>query len=295
MSNDGSLIASAPEAGIAFVVGITTGLVREIQSRHALSPTASAAVGRLATAAALLGTGLKGSERISLQIGGDGPIGSLSAEAWLRAEGVAVRARARRPDADLPLNARGKFDVAGLVGRGALQVTRSFDAGQPYVGVVPLLTGEVAEDVASYLANSEQIPSIVALGVLADPGGIAAAGGILAQVLPGADERAVAELEARALALPPITSLIAGGADAGALLDAIAGDLTLRARRAIPIAFDCLCNREKVEIALLGLGADELRQMAAQNRQSDAACEFCKKTYTFSSAELEALASRFDA
>jgi len=295
MSQDELLTASAPDAGIAFVAGITTALVREAQSRHALAPTASAAVGRLATAAALLGTALKGSERLSLQIGGDGPIGALSAEAWLRDGGVAVRARARTPGADLPLNARGKFDVAGLIGSGALQVTRSFDVGQPYVGVVPLLTGEVAEDVASYLAQSEQIPSVVALGVLANPDGIVAAGGILAQVLPGADERAIAALEARALALPSVTSLVAGGADAASLLAAIAGDLPLRARRTLPVRFDCLCTREKVEIALLGLGADELRQMAAQNARSDAACEFCKKTYAFTSEQLDALASKFDA
>ncbi len=293
--SDELLAASSPEAGIAFVTGITTTLVREAQSRHALAPTATAAVGRLITATALLGTALKGSERISLQISGDGLIGGLSAEAWLLDGGVAARARARNPLADLPLNARGKFDVAGVVGSGSMQVTKSYDIGQPYVGVVPLFSGEIAEDVASYLAQSEQIPSIVALGVLANPEGVAAAGGIMAQVLPGADEAAIAELERRAMALPPVTQLIAGGATAEDLMHAIAGDLKLRAHRIMPVHFDCLCNREKVEIALLGLGADELRHMAKENPQSEAACEFCKKRYEFAAAELEALASKFDA
>lgn len=290
---DEILTASSPEAGIAIVCGITTELVRQAQSRHGLAPTATAAVGRLLTATALIGSALKGSERVSLQIAGDGPIGSLSAEAWLLGDGVGARARARNPLADLPLNERGKFDVAGVIGAGSLQVTKSYDVGQPYVGVVPLYSGEIAEDVAAYLAQSEQIPSIVALGVLANPEGVLAAGGIIAQVLPGADERAIAALEARALALPPVTGLIAGGANAQALLDAIAGDLTLRAQRTLPVEFACLCTRAKVETALLGLGADELLHMAHESPVSDASCEFCRKRYDFTSEELEALTLRF--
>ncbi len=293
MPADEILSASSPEAGIAIVAGITTELVRQAQARHALAPTATAAVGRLVTAAALLGTALKGTERISLQIGGDGPIGSLSAEAWLIGESVGARARARNPQADLPLNHYGKFDVVGLIGAGSLQVTKSYDVGQPYAGVVPLFSGEIAEDVASYLAQSEQIPSIVALGVLAGPEGVIAAGGIIAQVLPGADEKTIAALEARALALPPVTSLIANGADAKSLMDALVGDLTLRAFRSAPVEFACLCTREKVEVALLGLGADELRGMARSKEISDASCEFCGKRYEFTADELDELVLRF--
>ena len=161
-----------------------------------------------------------------------------------------------------------------------------------YDRMVPLYTGEIAEDVASYLAQSEQIPSIVALGVLANPEGVLAAGGIVAQVLPGADERSIAALEARALALPPVTGLIANGANARSLLDAIAGDLDLRAFRSIPVEFACLCTREKVEVALLGLGGDELRAMANSDEMSDASCEFCRRRYEFTPAEMESLASR---
>ena len=198
--------ASASNEGFAIVAGITTELVREAQSRHGLSPTASAAVGRLTTGAALLGASLKGKERISLQIQGDGPLRSIVADAWLiDEERIGARGYAKVPDADLPLNARGKFDVAGAIGEGSMQVTKSYEVGQPYVGVVPLYSGEIAEDIAAYLVNSEQIPSVVALGVLADPDGVKAAGGVIAQILPGADERAVAALEERALAMPPIT------------------------------------------------------------------------------------------
>jgi molecular chaperone Hsp33 len=285
--------ASAPDAGFAIVAGITTELVREAQYRHVLSPTATAAVGRLTTGAALLGSSLKGKERISLQISGDGPLGSVVADAWLiDEERIATRGYAKHPHADLPLNERGKFDVAGAVGSGSMQVTKSYEVGQPYVGVVPLYSGEIAEDIAAYLVNSEQIPSVVALGVLADADGVKAAGGVIAQVLPGADERAVAALEERALSMPPITKLIAEGADAHALLHALAGPADLRSHRTIDVQFSCRCTREKVEAALLGLGADELRKMARERTETEATCEFCKKMYVFTSGEVNDLAER---
>jgi molecular chaperone Hsp33 len=285
--------ASAPDAGFALVAGITTELVREAQSRHGLSPTATAAVGRLTTGAALLGASLKGKERLSLQIAGDGPLGSVVSDVWLiDSETIGARGYAKVPNVDLSLNARGKFDVAGAVGSGSLQVTKSYEVGQPYVGVVPLYSGEIAEDIASYLVNSEQIPSVVALGVLADPKGVKASGGLIAQLLPGADERAVRELEERALAMPPITKLIAEGADAHALLHALAGPAELRSHRTFDVHFACRCSREKVEAALLGLGADELRKMAREKPETEATCEFCKKMYIFTSDEVESLATR---
>ena len=283
--------ASAPEAGIIVVATITTELVTEVRARHDLSPTATAATGRLVTGAVLFGSALKGHERLTLQITGDGPIGSLGADAWLQGEDtVAVRGYARNPCVDVPLNERGKFDVAGAVGAGSLQVIKSYEVGQPYVGVVPLYSGEIAEDLAAYLVQSEQIPSVVALGVLANPDGVRAAGGVLAQVLPGADEHAVATLEARALAMPPVTKLISEGAGAHALMHALAGDLELRAHRSFDVRFGCVCTREKVEGALLGMGADELRRLAAERPETEATCEFCKKLYVFTADEVVSLA-----
>ena len=287
------LSATAPEAGFSIVAGITTQLVSEMQMRHALSPTATAAVGRLVTAAALLATSLKGTERVGLQIAGDGPLRSIVAEAWLL-DGTAVGARgyAKVPDADLPLNDQRKFDVAGALGEGSLQVTKSYEVGQPYVGVVPLYSGEIAEDIAAYLANSEQIPSVVALGVLANPQGVIAAGGIIAQVLPGADDRAVALLEQSALAMPPITQLIAQGAGATALLHALTGESALRALRSSTVEYACKCTREKVEAAFIALGADELHKMASERDKTEATCEFCKKIYVFTGEEVTGLATR---
>lgn len=281
------------EAGIAIAAAITTELVSEIRARHDLWPTATAAVGRLTTGAALLAAGLKGSERISLQIAGDGPLGTLAADAWLtQSDAIGARGYARNGRVELPVDSRGKFNVAGAVGRGSLQVTRSSAVGQPYVGVVPIQTGEIAEDLAAYLAQSEQIPSIVALGVLADPNGVVAAGGILARALPGADERALSMLETRAASMPPVTKVIAGGADARTLLTTLAGDLQLRSFHVSSIGFACRCDRAKVEAVLLGLGADELLRLTRERDRTDATCEFCKTRYEFSTDDLRELAQR---
>jgi molecular chaperone Hsp33 len=285
--------ATAQEAGFTVVAAIATDLVREIQTRHDLWPTASAAVGRLAIGAVLFGSSLKGRERISLHVTGDGPLESLTADGWLLDEGtLGVRAYSRHPHVDLPIDARGKFDVGGAVGNGSLQVTKSYEIGQPYVGVVPLHSGEIAEDLAMYLAQSQQIPSVVSLGVLANPSGVIAAGGILAQVLPGADERAVTALEARALAMPAVTKLIAEGADAHALMHALTGDAELSTHRSLDVRFACLCTTQKVEAMLAGLGANELREMAAGRVETEAICEFCKKPYVFTAEEILALAAR---
>ncbi|MBV9149444.1 MAG: Hsp33 family molecular chaperone HslO, partial [Candidatus Eremiobacteraeota bacterium] len=157
---------------------------------------------------------------------------------------------------------------------------------------VPLATGEIGDDLAAYLLKSEQIPSAVALGVLAKPDGIAAAGGVLAQVLPGADERAIADLEERATHLRPVTQQISEGASALDLITAISGEIALKNRRTFDVRFACRCTREKVRLALLGLGQDELLKMATERPQTEATCEFCKKTYVLSSQEVERLVQR---
>jgi molecular chaperone Hsp33 len=285
--------ASAVDDAIAVAAAITTDLVAEIRDRHDLWPTATAAVGRLTTGAALFAANLQGSERISLQIAGNGPLGTLAADSWLLEDGtIGARGYARNGRVDLPIDGRGKFNVAAAVGDGSLQVTRSSEIGQPYVGVVPLESGEIAEDLAAYLARSEQIPSIVALGVLANPSGVIAAGGILAQVLPGADERALAALEERARAMPPVTQLIAEGADAPALVRALVGDAKLRAQRTIGVQFACRCSRAKVESVLLGMGADELLALTSEHDPAEATCEYCKTRYLFTSEELRELSQR---
>lgn len=291
--SDHVISATAPRAPFAASAAVTTALAGELRERHDLSPLATAALGRLTTGAVLLATKLKGRERISLQIASDGPIRGLFADAWLLDEAtIGARGYARNPTVDLPLNARGKFDVAGALGSGFLHVMKTYEVGRPYTGVVALRTGEIAEDVAAYLAQSEQIPSAVALGVLAGPTGVIASGGLAVHALPGANEDAIAQLERRVNALAPVTQLVNEGSDADALLDAVAGDLALHERRRFNVRFACLCSRDKVEAALVGLGADDLREMARERDETDASCEFCKHRFRFSAEELIALSQR---
>jgi molecular chaperone Hsp33 len=289
--------ATAAGTGVAVCAAVTTALVREVRQRHDLSPTVTAALGRLTTGAVLFGAGLKGNERISLQISGDGPAGALTADAWLLDDGAVIGARgyARNPLAELPVDERGKFAVGRVVGNGMLQVTKSYDVGQPYAGVVPLQTGEIAEDLAHYLAHSEQIPSIVALGVLADPSGVVAAGGLLVQALPGAADNALESIERRAMEMPSITALVRENATPEHLLRALLGaDVELRARRELPVRFSCRCTREKVETALTGLGVDGLRRLRDERDNAEATCEFCGRQYEFTAAEIDELANRVE-
>jgi molecular chaperone Hsp33 len=290
---DRIIASTSTDGSVSVVSGITTDVVRETQRRHQLSPTASAALGRLITAATLMGTNLKGSERLSLQVAGDGPLGTLVADVALLAPTViGARGYAQNPAIDVPLNPYGKFDVASAVGAGRLQVTVSYEVGQPYVGVVALESGEIGEDVAAYLLKSQQIPSVVALGVLADPQGIRAAGGAIVQALPGAGEATLERLEATARAIAPITTQIDAGASAEDIAAAISAPLSLRPRGEYTVQFACRCSRDRVETALLGLGRAELERIVAEEPQTEAICEFCKRKFTLSNDEVRALVAR---
>lgn len=293
---DRVVTASAANGTVSLVAGITTALVSEARARHDLAPTASAAVGRLITAAALLGASLERRERLTLQIVGDGPLGAVTADAWNGGPGiVAVRGYARNPRADRPLNALGKFDVGGAVGRGHLQLTRAYEIGQPYVGVVPLQSGEIGDDLAGYFASSQQVPSVVALGVLAGPNGIVAAGGVIAQLLPGADEAMIEKLESNASAMPAVTTQISGGAREFDLVQRLAAGLEAHVHPTdFKPVFTCRCTRERFEAALLGLGRDELLKLATERAETEATCDFCKRRYVLTAGDVRELAARLD-
>jgi len=279
MSSDYAASALAANDSVRVVAARTTALVREAQSRHGCSPTVTAALGRLLTGAALMGSTLSGRERITLQIAGNGPVRGLVAEA---AAGGRVRGYPLRPSAERPLNMHGKFDVGGIVGHGFLHVTRTFDSGLPYTSAVPLANGEIGEDLASYFARSEQIPTVVAVGVLANPNGVVAAGGILAQVLPGADEHVIDVLEAGARALPHVSSLVRDGDSPERLVDRLAGSLRPRVAGVLPLAFSCHCDRARVVKAIVGLGKNALESMADGADDTQATCDFCGRQYVFS-------------
>ena len=289
---DEVITARAANGAVRVTAATTTALVREAQARHDLSPTASAAVGRLLSGAVLLAASLKQGDRVSLQIAGSGPLGGIVADAAVLDRAIGGRAYAKVPTADLPLNSRGKFDVGGAIGSGTLHVTKSFSVGQPYVGIVPLVSGEIGDDIAAYLWDSEQIPSIVALGVLANPDGIIAAGGVIAQILPGADERIITQLENHAQRMRSITSQMSAGADAETLARNLAGDLDIDVSERLAVEFKCRCSRQKVEIALLGLGREQLEQLAKEGEDTEATCEYCKTRYYFAPGEVVDLLAR---
>ncbi len=288
MASDYSACALAAGDSVRIVAARTTAIVASAQQRHGCSPTVTAALGRLLTGAALMGSFLKGRERITLQVNGNGPVGALVAEALA---GGRVRGYPLRPRAELPLNASGKFDVGGVVGSGYLHVTRSFDTGQPYTSAVPLASGEIGDDLAHYFAHSEQVPSVVGVGVLANPGGVIAAGGFLAHLLPGADESTVAILEDNVRHFPHVSTLIREHVTPEDLVARVAGSLGARVTQVMPVVFSCTCSRERVTRVLLGLGASELDQMATAAHDTEVTCDFCSQRYYFSPQEIRELRS----
>ncbi len=283
MPSDYSASALAGGDSVRIVAARTTATVAQAQSRHGCSPTVTAALGRLLTGAALMGPYLKGRERITLQINGDGPVRALVADV---AAGGRVRGYPVRPRSELPLNDRGKFDVGGIVGRGFLHVTRTFDTGLPYTSAVPLATGEIGDDLAHYFAHSEQIPTVVGVGVLANPQGVLAAGGFLAHCLPGADENTIEVLEKNARSLPQVSTLIRRGLSPEDIVASVGQTLAARVTHVQPVAFACSCSRERVVRALIGLGLSELQSMMRADDDTEAVCDFCGRRYYFSPQEI---------
>ena len=278
-------LASAMAAGDSVLVlaARTTHVVADAQARHGCGPTVTAALGRLLTGAALMGSSLNGRDRIALQVTADGPVRTLTAEAMA---GGRVRGYAQNPIADVPLNPKGKFDVAARVGRGSLHVSRTLSDFPPYTSAVRLVSGEIGEDLAHYFASSEQIPTIVSVGVLAGPSGVLASGGLLLQLLPGAEEATIRDLESRAHLIPAVSAMIRDGAPPEALIDAYAGSLAPRSTGTHEVRFACPCDRDRVIKAMLGLGRPTLESMIAHDDETEARCDFCGDVYRFSRAEL---------
>ncbi|OLC28406.1 MAG: Hsp33 family molecular chaperone [Armatimonadetes bacterium 13_1_40CM_64_14] len=275
------------DSTVRAMAAVTTSAVELARRRHGTAPTATAALGRVLTGAGLLGVALKRGQTVMVRIQGDGPLGG--ALAMSDAVG-SVRGYVANPLVHLPLTARGKLDVGGAVGRGTLQVTLDLGLRVPYHGSVPLVSGEIAEDLASYLIVSHQIPSVVALGVLVAPSErVMAAGGLIVQVMPGADERVVAYLEERAQVLPAVTSMISRGQTPEEMVDAVLGTIVSRVVERGPVRFRCRCSRRKVQQVLISLGDAELREILAEQGQVEVTCNFCSARYVFGGADVEGL------
>lgn len=281
--------AIAADGGVRGVAAVTTATVEEARRRHQTAPTATAALGRTLSATAMLGTGLKDGQRITLRVLGDGPLGGIIADGT---GGGEVRGYVANPDVDLPVTSRRKLDVGGAVGRGTLHVTKDLGLRYPYHGSVPLISGEIGEDVARYLVVSEQVPSVVALGVLVDPDGqVRAAGGFILQVLPGAAAEIPRYLEACVGRLPAVTELVRDGMGPAELLDLALGDLRPRALGDGPVVFRCGCSRERVEAVLIALGRAEIERLLEEQGRAEVTCRFCGDRYVLDPVEVTGLFS----
>lgn len=276
---------------IKVVAARTTNLVQEASRRHRTSPLASAALGRALTGALLLGLDLKGRESVTVRINGGGPAGTILAVA--EGDGT-VRGYITEPDVDLPEKSPGKLDVGSAVGTdGLLEVVRDLGLKSPFIGAVHLISGEIAEDIAYYLSYSEQVSSLVSLGVLVDRDrSVKAAGGILVQALPGADEALLEKIEQNIERLGPISSLIDSGTPLEHILRDIYGDIPFTIIEERKVAFQCKCSREKVEAVLKMLEPEDIEKALETQGRVEIRCNFCNETYYYTEQEVMDIRNR---
>ncbi|WP_298273106.1 Hsp33 family molecular chaperone HslO [Geobacter sp.] len=265
----------------------TTGLVADACRRHGTWPTASAALGRGLTAGALMGALLKTGQRVALRFEGNGPLKKVLVEA--DANG-AVRGGVGNPEVS-PVRDDGKLDVGGALGRaGLLTVTKDLGLKEPYTGTVILYTSEIAEDLAWYLTESEQIPSAVGLGTYVEPdGSVSAAGGFLIQALPPGDEELVDRLMARIGEMPPVTELLRRGVTPEGMLAYLFDGIPCDTLEKRALAFVCSCSRERTERLLVSLGKADLAALIDEQGGAEVTCELCRERYRFDRGELERL------
>lgn len=284
------LVRAISKDGLIKVSAVSTrDLTERARQIHRTLPVATAALGRLLAGASMMGNALKEeAASLTLQIKGGGPLGTLLAVSDHLGN---VRGTVENPGVDIPLREDGKLDVGTAVGnQGTLTVVRDLRMKEPYVGSVGLLWGEIAEDIALYFVESEQVPTACGLGVLVDRDqSVLAAGGYLVQLLPGAEDETAAQLEASLRAAGPVTELLRQDPDPEALLRRALPGLELGILEKSPIAYRCDCSRERMERALVSLGREELRAMIDEQGGTELTCRFCDNIQRFSKEELEAL------
>jgi molecular chaperone Hsp33 len=301
--------ATAADNQLRCVAAVTTNLVAEACRRHRTFPTSSVALGRTLTGGVLLGSGLKDLEKITIHFSCDGPIGNIVAQADPHAN---VRGYVTNPEADsTAMNAYGKFDVCAVVGGGTLYVTRDagFEIGlfkEPYRGSVPIVSGEIGEDLAYYLAKSEQINSAVGIGVLmtVDQSGdgldhkpefsldrlrVSAAGGFLIQVMPDAEETLIAQIERNIERAPHSSEMIRSGLTPLQILETVVGETELRVLEEREPRFFCRCSRERAVLIISALGRDEVEDMLAKDNGAELTCHFCNESYQLNAEDLNGI------
>lgn len=281
--------ATAQNGEIRIIGATTTDLVQEAMDIHKCTPTAAAALGRMLTVGSLMGAFLKNEkDSLTIQISGGG-----------EAKGVVVTAHADacvkgyigNPAVDLPLNSIGKLDVGGAIGtNGYLKVIRDMGLKEPYIGQVPIQTGEIGDDLAYYFTVSEQTPSAVALGVLVDTNlTIKAAGGFIIQMMPGASEFVADILSYRLQEIPSVTSMITEGMTIEDILKYIFEDMDLKIHEELKPEYKCDCSRERVERALISIGRKDLQELVDEGKSEEILCHFCNKSYIFTNENISEL------
>lgn len=287
----GKLVRTISHEGGAICIAVdSTDAIAKMEQIHKTSAVITAAEGRLLTAASIMGTLLKSkNDSITLRMEGNGPVGHLIAVS----DGSGnVKGYMTNPVVELPLNAKGKLDVAGAVGTdGFLYVIRDMGMKEPYIGQVPIVSGEIAEDITSYYAVSEQIPSVCGLGVLVNSDlSVKAAGGFMVQLLPGATEEEIDMLEANIAKLKPVSQMIEEGMTPQEIAFTVLEGFQPEVLDEYDMAYVCDCSRDRVERALMSIGKKELLEMAKEEKEIEVGCQFCDKKYVFNGPQLKELA-----
>lgn len=284
------LVRAISKDGFVKAVAVSTrDLTERARQIHKTLPVGTAALGRTLAAASMMGNALKSSgSSLTLQIKGDGPLGKILAVSDNEGN---VRGTVDNPSVDIPLRSDGKLDVGTAVGMdGMLTVIRDLNMKEPYVGSVGLLGGEIAEDLAAYFVESEQIPTACGLGVLVDRDqSVLTAGGYLIQLLPGASDDIITMVEGGIYAAGPVTELLKEDDDPESLLRRVMSDFELEILETTPIEYRCYCSRERMEAALISLGPDELQKLIEEQGDAELTCRFCDNVQKFTKEQLEAM------
>lgn len=262
----------------------TTQLVEELRRRHDTYPTATAALGRTVSAAAMMGAMLKGKEKLSIMVKGDGPIGQIAVESNASGE---VCGYVHNPHVHLPSNSMGKLDVAGAVGtEGFIDVIKDLGLKEPYRGSIPIISGELGEDFTYYFAVSEQTPAAVGLGVLVDTdNSVIVSGGFIIQLLPGLTDAEITEIENAIRVMPSVTTLLEQGLEPEEMLRLLLPDAIVLEE--LDINFACQCSRDRVKQTLVSLGQQEMERLIEEDEQAEVVCHFCNEAYVFNKEELQ--------